>query len=255
MRSALHALLGVTLSVPLAAAQLGCRPEPEPPPGANAPVAWPNAESGANSDPWLMAHHDEIDVLRPRVLVLNFVDGDTGEQARDLSERVIAGLTESSRPRGYEDPDAPAALVPELFAIADLRDDAAPGAPRRNSSRYPREDPVEGYWGFDYEALFSAEFAAAMDQRDPEHPDEGPLDLCTLIDRGLVHEVWIHGDGDTPDVSAAEILEHKPIYDLDGKPTGEWNRCAGNGCFDEEDEIPCARTVQKLMLASMNISE
>lgn len=233
-----------SLVLALALGLVACRPDEELPPPDDAPLEWPNAESRANSDSWLMAHHDEIDVLRPRILVLNFVDGDTSEQARELSERVIAGLVESSRPRGYEDADAPPALVPELFAIADLRDDATPGAPRRNSSQYPREDPVEGYWGFDYEALFSADFALAMDQRDPERRDEGPLDLCTLIERGLVHEVWIHGDGDTPDVSAAEILERKPVYDLDGRPTGEWNRCAGNGCFDEEDDIPCERTVR-----------
>jgi hypothetical protein len=128
--------------------------------------------------------------------------------------------------------------------IADLRDDAAAGAPRANSALYPREDPVEGYWGFDYEALFTADFAAHMNQTDPGRPEDGPLDLCTLLDRGLVHEVWIHGDGDHPDVTAAEVLENKPVYDADGNPTGAWDRCAGNGCFDDEDELPCARTVR-----------
>ncbi|HEX9295877.1 MAG TPA: hypothetical protein VF881_08575, partial [Polyangiaceae bacterium] len=27
---------------------------------------WPNVESNANSDAWLMAHHDEIELMRPR---------------------------------------------------------------------------------------------------------------------------------------------------------------------------------------------
>lgn len=226
------------------AALAGCREEPAPPSDEGAPVEWPNDESRANSDRWLVEHHDEIDVLRPRILVLNFVNGDTTEAARALSERIVDGLVESSRPRGYADAEAPPALVPEIFAIADLRDDATAGATRRNSALYPREDPVEGYWGFDYEALFTSSFAAQMNQLDPEHPEDGPLDLCALLDRGLVHEVWVYGDGDTPDVSAAEILENKPVYDLSGQPTGEMNRCAGNGCFDEEDDIPCARTVR-----------
>jgi hypothetical protein len=33
---------------------------------------WPNATSAANSDPWLAVHHDEIALLKPRVLVLHF---------------------------------------------------------------------------------------------------------------------------------------------------------------------------------------
>lgn len=234
----------LALLVLLTGALAVCRPEPEPPPPDDGPVLWPNDQSRANSDRWLVEHHDEIDVVRPRILVLNFVNGDTQGQAQDLAERVLAGLVESSRPRGYQDLDAPAAYQPELLPIADLRDDAMAGAARVNSAYYPREDPVEGMWGLDYQALFSADFAARMNQLDPDDPEAGALDLCTLIDRGLVHEVWIHGDGDHPDVSAAEILEHKPVYDADGNATGAWNRCAGNGCFDDEDEIPCARTVR-----------
>ena len=221
----------------------GCPAEP-PPPVPVAPVEWPNEASRANSDRWLVEHHDEIDVLRPRILVLNFVNGDTQQQAQDLADRIIAALVESSRPRGYDDADAPPALEPEVLAVVDLRDDDAPGAQRLNSAYYPREEPVEGMWGFDYEALFTAAFAAQMNLLDPDHPDDGALDLCTAIDRGLVHEVWVYGDGDHPDVSAAEILENKPVYDAAGNATGAMNRCAGNGCFDEEDDIPCARTVR-----------
>lgn len=242
MRASSLAVCAIVSNCALAFAP-GCREQVEPPP-VDGPVEWPNADSRANSDRWLVEHHDEIDVLRPRILVLDFVDGDTMVQARDLADRIIAGLTESSRPRGDLDPEAPPTLEPEVFAVVDLRDDPAPSAPRVNSSRYPREDPVLGMWGFDYEALFTSDFAALMDLRDPDRPDDGPLDLCTAIDRGLLHEIWVYGDGDQPDVSAAEILEQKPAYDVDGNPTGAVNRCAGNGCFDEEDDIPCARTVR-----------
>ena len=38
-------------------------------------LLWPNAESAVNSDPWLVANHDRIRSMRPRVLVVNFVHG------------------------------------------------------------------------------------------------------------------------------------------------------------------------------------
>ncbi|MEY3011364.1 MAG: hypothetical protein RIT45_99 [Pseudomonadota bacterium] len=74
------------------------------------------------------------------------------------------------------------------------------------------------------------------------------LDLCALIDRGLVHEIWVYGDADAPgDVSAAEILERKPRYDanrvrLVGEPMDRcdrtirvaWvNHSRGPGCILE----------------------
>lgn len=33
---------------------------------------WPNRHSHANGDAWLMKNHDRLEVMRPRVLVLNF---------------------------------------------------------------------------------------------------------------------------------------------------------------------------------------
>ena len=42
---------------------------------ADADLVWPNAESAANSDPWLIANHDRIRLMRPRVLAVNFVNG------------------------------------------------------------------------------------------------------------------------------------------------------------------------------------
>jgi hypothetical protein len=76
------------------------------------------------------------------------------------------------------------------------------------------------------------------------------MDLCEAVNAGLVHEVWIYGDADVPDVSAAEVLELKPRYDanrvrIPGQPL---DGCAGNGCFDAEDvsALPahCTRTVR-----------
>ena len=71
---------------------------------------------------------------------------------------------------------------------------------------------MEGYWGFDYEKLFTPEYTQLYNIADPDDPSR-LLSLCELIDRGLVHEVWVYCDGDVPDVSMAEILELKPYYD------------------------------------------
>jgi hypothetical protein len=206
---------------------------------------WPNAVSFANSDPWLAEHHDEITVMRPRILALNFVNHKTMEQMQDHMQQAIQAIAEGSRYHGYSDPDAPAFLQYELAYAIDLRDKVIPPYyTKRNSTLYPRENPVEGYWGFDYEKLFTAEYTQFYNIPDPANPSR-LLSLCELIDRGLVHEVWVYCDGDVPDVGMAEILELKPYYDENrNRVPGEMNRCAGNGCFDAEDNIPCNRTVR-----------
>jgi hypothetical protein len=183
--------------------------------------------------------------MRPRILALNFVNHKTMEEMRVHMQKAIDAVAEGSRYRGYMDPDAPVFLQLELAYAIDLRDVAPPpGWPYRNSTLYPREDPVEGYWGFDYERLFTDDFTQLYRIEDPEDPGRY-LSLCELLDHGFVHEVWIYGDADVPDVNAAEILELKPLYDENRQRIpGEMNRCAGNGCFDAEDDIPCTRTVR-----------
>ena len=83
-------------------------------------LTWPNAESFANSDPWLVAHHDELRLMRPRVLVVNYVNG--LRDPRPLLDRLCAALRESSRWQGYRDPTAP----PFLDAVPTLSAEAAP---------------------------------------------------------------------------------------------------------------------------------
>ena len=41
------------------------------------PTSWPIAGHSANSDPWLVGHRTVITEMRPRVLVLNFLNGTT----------------------------------------------------------------------------------------------------------------------------------------------------------------------------------
>ncbi len=208
-------------------------------------LVWPNADSASNSDPWLSEHHAAIRRMEPRILALNFVNARSMEEMDEQLTAMVDLIAESSRYHGYDDPAAPAFLRPQLAYQIDLRDDPPPeGWTYHNSTLYPREDPADGSWSFDYEQLFTEEFAALMGIEDPDDPGAA-LDLCTLIDRGLVHEVWIYADADVPDVAAAEILELKPAYDEQRQRVdGEMNRCAGNGCFDAEDDIPCDRTVR-----------
>jgi hypothetical protein len=208
-------------------------------------LVWPNGESFANSDPWIAQHHQEITQMRPRVLALNYVNARSMAEMDAQLVQMRDIIAESSRWHGYADPDAPVFLEYDLAYQVDLRDAMPPpGWTYNNSTLYPREEPVDGYWGFDYERLFDADYAQYLGIEDPEAPGV-PLALCEAIERGLVHEVWVYGDADVPDVSAAEMLELKPYYDEDGnRLPGAMDRCVGNGCFDEEDVIPCGRSVR-----------
>jgi hypothetical protein len=211
-------------------------------------AVWPNRESWACSDPWLALHHRELRQLRPRVLALNFVNAKSNAQMLSHLQAIVAALAEASRARGYANADAPSQLRLQIAYAIDLRDHPPPRDwPWSNSTHYPRENPRQGTWGFDYGALFTAAFAEKLGIADPADPTK-KLDLCQLIERGLVHEVWVYGDGDKPDAGAAEILEQKPFYTIarardPGKPS---SRCAGNGCFDADDPIPsgCKRSVR-----------
>ncbi len=210
---------------------------------------WPNAQSAANSDPWLPQHHADIVQLRPRILAINFVNKKSNAQMLQHLDSIFAAMAEMSRPRGDVDPSAAPMWVPTVAYAVDLRDQPPPpGWKWGNSTHYPREQPKQGYWGFDYEQLFTPAFAAKLKIADPNKPG-AVLDVCELINAGLVHEVWIYGDADVAgDVNAAELLERKPRYDakrqrLAGVPM---DGCAGNGCFDAEDTFPaaCNRTVR-----------
>lgn len=241
---------GSDAAVPDASTDLDAGPDASPDAAVDAavPTEWPNFQSHASSDPWIAENHERIRVMRPKVLALNFVNARTNDEMALLLDQIIAGFREGSKNHGYDDPDAPAFLEYEIAKAVDLRDDPIPpGWTLRNSTLYPREEPQDGSWGFDYERLFTEEFADLYAFADPDDPGAN-LDLCELVDRGLVHEVWIYGDADVPDVSAAEVLELKPLYDEDRRRIeGEdLNGCAGNGCWDWEDTVPdhCTRSIR-----------
>jgi hypothetical protein len=229
-------------------------------PRVNTNTEWPNIDSRANSDSWLVTHHEDIQLMRPRILALNFYNQKSmGEMETQLLSMGEA-IRDSTRYHGYDNPTAPPFIYPDLAYQIDLRD--SPTSPEwstyenLNSSTFPREIPKEDYWGCDYEQFFTPAFATYY---GIEHPDEPGrfLTLCELIDLGFVHEVWIYAYGGVDQIcndagvtcNAAEILELKPNYDASFQKTGTMNTSAGNGGFDIEDmtyinTLNCNRTVR-----------
>ncbi|OGQ15789.1 MAG: hypothetical protein A2138_09770 [Deltaproteobacteria bacterium RBG_16_71_12] len=96
---------------------------------ASYPV-WPNDRSRANSDAWLAVHHDEIERLEPRVLVLNFVNPSNPAAVDALVEDVRTAFEEARRPpatasrtaRCFRDaPTKTAAFAPRTTARSSRR--------------------------------------------------------------------------------------------------------------------------------------
>ena len=172
-------------------------------------MLWPNAESAVNSDPWLVANHDRIRSMRPRVLVVNFVHGLGEAAARDRVERLRAVLRESSRWHGYRDPAAPPFLDYDVVGIVDLTEPR--GEVDRNSARFPRT--ADGV-GFDYAALHEMRL-------------HDGLTLDQLTERGLVNEVWLLADH-TERSAPWETVEVKRAYDADFRPLARFELYAGN---------------------------
>ena len=171
-------------------------------------VVWPNEESGANSDPWLIANHDRIRLMQPRVLAINFVNGLREPEARQQLETLAAVLRESSRWQGYRDPAAPAFLDYRVIDIVDMSEPR--GRVDRNSARFPRAADGKG---LDYGALYEM------------HLHDG-LRLEELVERGLVHEVWLLADH-TDHTAPWETVEVKRTYDEAFQPQG-FDAQAGN---------------------------
>jgi hypothetical protein len=163
-------------------------------------LVWPNEESAANSDPWLIANHDRITRMEPRVLAVNFVHGLSEAAARAKLDALCAALRESSRWHGYRDRDAPVFLDYQVAEIVDLSEPR--GSLDRNSARFPRAgDGV----GLDYLALH---------------------ELLRLDERVEVNEVWLLADH-TDHTWPWETVEVKGAYDRDFNPVG-YERFAGN---------------------------
>ncbi len=199
--------------------------------GAPPDTVWPNAKSRANSDPWLVANHDKIKLMKPRLLVLNFVNGLSHDDAARKVDDVRFALKEATRWHGYKDPKAPPFIEYEVAKHVDLvDDDPKKGAADGNSSLYPRvKDWKEGL-NFDYSRLYTEEFTKHYAFADPENKNKKKtilLSLGDLVERGYVHEVWFlakQGSLGAP----WECVETKQTYTADFQPKNEHVQ-AGNG--------------------------
>jgi hypothetical protein len=217
--------------------QVGCAAHPTDP--ACAPTQWPTADGhhSANSDPWIVAHHDTIALMQPRVLVLNFYNSPP-EGVRQTTEREIAAIAEGSRYHGYSDARAPAFLAYQIAKIVDLTDHP-PQVGWSNPSGM--QLPVTPGGSFDPLALFSERFSTLYDFIDPVTPTRS-LSLCELFEQGVINEVWIE-DGESGSRHAPFNLERKQVYDTQGQAVASsFAACVGGGgCLQD---VICGVTVR-----------
>ena len=231
--------------------------------GGGSALTWPNEDSRANSDGWLVQHHDEIRSMHPRVLVLNFSNNAGAmPKLQTAVGQVIGGLAEGSRYHGYSDGSAAPFLqyeVAKMVDLADVRPDAI-GWTHRTSSHYPIKCSTTSWYQFDYQRLLGDEFASLIDWHD--EGDGRLLSLGDLVATGRVHEVWINLDGSPDPLDCAngvhmndfqmpESIELKPKYDANGNRTGGMGPCAGNGCMDASDVAafePLGRSLRMVYL-------
>lgn len=234
-------------------------------------LVWPNAQSSANSDPWLAQNHDRITRMRPRVLAINFVDQTASDGVvtdnhvmHKLDGDLVAALAAGSTYHGYQHPEAVPYLEYELVKEVDLGDRGSPppGWSHLNSSHYPFKCDASAPYQFDYAALFTQAYADLYGIADPGNPGHN-LTLCELIQRGQVNEVWLGVNGDpdpfscangvrVPDFQLLEVVELKQKYDPQGNPLlGQFEPCAGNGCLASDDAAAieaCGRSIRLLYI-------
>ena len=198
-----------------------------------APGQWPNEFSKSNSDEWLIRHHDELRVLKPNVLVVNFANGYSADDVKKCANQLADAFREGTKFHGYNQSSSPF-LDYQIYKIVDLADDhknknVGVGG---DSSKYPRRNQGEKGPGFNYPRLFANEFVGLFDVRDPRTGAQ--LALGEMVKQGLVNEVWIITSADEPR-TPAESAELKQAYDANGnKIPGKFVRAGSGG----DDKVP-----------------
>ena len=214
--------------------------------GAAPIVIWPNAESSKNSDPWLVQHHDEIQEMHPRFLVVNFANNRKLADVQARFQTQKEWMMEGTRYHGYSDPNAKPFLIYELAKLVDLSDPNPAESPNPNSTKMPRRVKANGN-DIDYSQLFSQKYADYYGFADPDKAGHN-LTLCELFAKGIVNDVFLVVNKTAPDDQMPEILEYKQEYtNKDEIKPGKFDQYAGNGFFDAAD-IPavnaCGRSVR-----------
>ncbi|MFB6262543.1 MAG: hypothetical protein ABEL76_02785 [Bradymonadaceae bacterium] len=204
---------------------------------------WPNPVSDTNGDAWLRKHHEQVEVLRPRVLVLNFANDSSMSGVERLSRRIVKGFELASTPVGTEQREPQ--LQYQLAKVVDMRNGHAghPDAPEdwsyENSTLWPREKTDSGDVEFDYAELFTEEFASHYG-----YDSEDGSDATEAVARREGPTLWLVGAHTEADATPNEVLEYKQRYTAGDNPIpGSFSPCAGNGCFSSEVSA-CDRTVR-----------
>ena len=147
-------------------------------------LIWPNDQSSANSDDWLVQNHDKIAQLRPRVLAIDI--GNTAN-ASTLIQRHIDGLANATSFHKYSNPSAQPMLTYQLVKV------------------------VNGGSGPNYTTWNSQAFADANIQiKDPKDPSGPNLTLCQLFEKGVINEVWCMATQNQ--AKCGETQETKVVY-------------------------------------------
>ncbi|HEX3777175.1 MAG TPA: hypothetical protein VHV51_22035, partial [Polyangiaceae bacterium] len=158
--------------------------------GGGAPLlVWPNETSFANSDPWLSQHHDEIQEMHPRFLVVNFANNRKLSDVQARFETQKAWMMEGTRYHGYSDPNAKPFLIYELAKLVDLSDPAPSASPYPNSTKMPRRAKNGGN-DIDYSQLFNQTYADYYAIPDPNNASHN-LTLCELFAKGIVNDIFL----------------------------------------------------------------
>jgi hypothetical protein len=207
------------------------------------PTPWPTGDHTANSDPWLVTHNQVITSMSPKVLVLNFDNGQSNSQTMAYAQEVTAALSAGSIYHGYSDTTAPAFLNYTIKKVVDLTDSGTVSA----------NIPLTATGDFDPNALFTnAQFAHFYDYPSTSATG-GYLSLCQLFEQGIINEVWIQDGGGTqlPDGTlsprAPLYAERKQIYGDDGVAiAGDFDQCIGGGGSGTQTclNVPCGVTVR-----------
>jgi hypothetical protein len=176
-------------------------------------LIWPTPSHSANSDPWLVSHHDDLVEMQPRVIVLDFYNDLDVQQAQQKVMATIDAISASSRYHGYDDPTAFAFLNYTVVKLVDLTDHPPPANYTYESSTLL---PVDMSGNFDASALYAPAFAVYYGFPDPTNPSQY-LTLCQLFEQGIVNELWLMtGDEGTPRRPPL-MAEKKQVYDAQNK--------------------------------------
>jgi hypothetical protein len=187
-------------------------------------------------------HHDEIQEIHPRLLVIDFANGTTTADVTKVFNDQKGALMEGSRYHAYSDPSAKPFLIWELAKLVDLTDATVPaGWTAPNSTKMPR---LNG--GIDFAQLFNQTYADYYAIPDPKNPSHN-MTICELMAAGVVNEVRVAFNKTGSDSNVPEIVENKQMYDAnDVAKAGQFDPYAGNGSWSGADvqASACGRSLR-----------